>query len=650
MLCTRAHRAKERSRARSKPRVLHLAPAFSSSILKICRRMEGAAASVLLPPARKVLILALLLLTAGSLARRAASDGVRYDYRAYAECKPHPEPALYNGGILRWASKVPDFRTHDEGNYSPAFVLYNMSAATAYSFSCWVKIDGPTTANVKAKILTLESAASQCIGTAIVRNDCWSFLKGGFTLNSASQTSVLYFQTASPNASTISIRSASLQPFSPDQWNQHREDRIQLIRKRFVNVHVSDSNGSRVIGAKVAVHQITRDFPFGSAISRSILGNKPYQDWFTKRFNAAVFENELKWYATEPSPGKEDYSAADQLLQFVQSNDVMARGHNIFWEDPKYTPAWVKNLTGSQLRDAVSRRIESLLSRYKGDFVHWDVSNEMLHFDFYENRLGGNATAEFFNTAKRADPLATLFLNDFNVVEACDDLSSSADSYVSRLRRLADAGVTFEGIGLEGHFGKPNIPYVRAVLDKLGTLQAAHLAHRDRHQQRLRPEDAGGVPGGGFAHPSVDGIMLWTAMGRDATCYQMCLTDANFTNLPAGDVVDRLLGEWQTVEVLGATNDRGSFNFSAFLGEYKLTVNYQNVTAEGTFSLARSDDTKHINDRRRDDDSKKIKLRSERELMFVLKRWFQSDYDQAGSLQTMKLLIKYKVDACKQNR
>ena len=52
------------------------------------------------------------------------------------QCKPHPEPALYNGGVLRWASKITDFRTEDEGNYSPAFVLYNMSAATAYSFSC----------------------------------------------------------------------------------------------------------------------------------------------------------------------------------------------------------------------------------------------------------------------------------------------------------------------------------------------------------------------------------------------------------------------------------------------------------------------------------------------------------------------------------
>ncbi|CAN6207675.1 unnamed protein product [Urochloa humidicola] len=562
--------------------------------------MEATAASLLLlPSARKVLILALLLLAAGSLSRQASADGMRYDYRAYTECKPHPEPALYNGGVLRWASKITDFRTEDEGNYSPAFVLYNMSAAIAYSFSCWVKIEGPAIAAVKAKILTLENAASQCIGNALVRNDCWSFLKGGFALNSSSQTSVLYFQTASPNASTISIRSASLQPFSPDEWNQHREDRIQLIRKRFVNVHVSNSNGSRVVGAKVAVHQITRDFPFGSAISKNIIGNKPYQEWFTKRFNAAVFENELKWYATEPSPGKEDYTFADQLLQFVQSNDVMARGHNIFWEDPRYTPAWVKNLTGPQLRAAVAGRIESLLSRYKGDFVHWDVSNEMLHFGFYEDRLGGNATAEFFATARRADPLATLFLNDFNVVEACDDLSSSADAYVAQLRRLADGGVTFEGIGLEGHFGRPNIPYVRAVLDKLGTLRLpVWLTEVDIGSslgQRAQAAYLEEVLREGFAHPAVDGIVLWTAMGANASCYQMCLTDANFTNLPAGDVVDRLLEEWQTREVVGDTNDRGSFNFSAFLGEYKLVVTYQNLTSEGTFSLARSDDTKHIN-------------------------------------------------------
>ena len=194
------------------------------------------------------------------------------------------------------------------------------------------------------------------------------------------------------------------------------------------------------------------------------------QDWFVKRFNAAVFENELKWYATEPDQGKVNYTISDQMLQFVRANKIIARGHNIFWEDPKYTPAWVHNLTGIELRSAVNSRIQSLLSQYKEEFIHWDVSNEMLHFDFYEKRLGPNATLHFFETAHESDPLATLFMNDFNVVETCNDVNSTVDAYISRIRELQQSGVFMNGIGLEGHFTIPNPPLIRAILDKLATL------------------------------------------------------------------------------------------------------------------------------------------------------------------------------------
>jgi GH35 family endo-1,4-beta-xylanase len=189
-----------------------------------------------------------------------------------------------------------------------------------------------------------------------------------------------------------------------------------------------------------------------------------------KRFNAAVFENELKWYATEPHEGKINYTISDQMMQFVRANKIITRGHNIFWEDPKYIPAWVLNLTGTQLQSAVNSRIRSLVNQYKTEFIHWDVSNEMLHFDFYEQRLGPNATFHFFEAAHESDPLATLFMNDFNVVETCSDVNSSVDAYISRIRELRQYGVFMDGIGLEGHFTKPNLPLIRAILDKLATL------------------------------------------------------------------------------------------------------------------------------------------------------------------------------------
>lgn len=189
-----------------------------------------------------------------------------------------------------------------------------------------------------------------------------------------------------------------------------------------------------------------------------------------ERFNAAVFENELKWYATEPDQGKLNYSISDQMLEFIRANQIVARGHNIFWEDPKYNPAWVRNLSGDALKAAVNSRIESLMSKYKEEFIHWDVSNEMLHFDFYEQRLGPDATLHFYETAHRADPLATLFMNEFNVVETCSDANSTVDTYISRLRDLELGGIFMDGIGLESHFSEPNLPLMRGILDKLATL------------------------------------------------------------------------------------------------------------------------------------------------------------------------------------
>lgn len=161
------------------------------------------------------------------------------------------------------------------------------------------------------------------------------------------------------------------------------------------------------------------------------------------------------------------------MLEFLRAKQVTVRGHNIFWKDPVSIPSWVRNLTGPQLKLAVNSRMQSLTSPYKNEFVHWDLSNKMLHYDFSEEMLGPNATLEFFKTAHNLDPLATMFMNDYNVVESetCNDANSTVDTYISRLRELKRGGVLMDGIGLEGHFTVPNPPLIRAVLDKQATLE-----------------------------------------------------------------------------------------------------------------------------------------------------------------------------------
>lgn len=88
--------------------------------------------------------------------------------------------------------------------------------------------------------------------------------------------------------------------------------------------------------------------------------------------------------------------------------------------------------------------------------------------------------------------------------------------------------------------------------------------------------------------------MLWTALHPDG-CYEMCLTDGDFHNLPSGDAVDRLLQEWETKQTGGVTDDHGLYSFDGFLGEYKVSVSYANKSTETAFSLDQGDETKHLN-------------------------------------------------------
>ncbi|KAK6916707.1 Glycoside hydrolase family 10 domain, partial [Dillenia turbinata] len=524
--------------------------------------------------------------------------GPLYDYTAYTQCESSPRQPLYNGGILQNSTqRVPSSMIRYGNNaFYPSIVFHNLRNGTFYTFSSWVKISGADSALIRASI-TPGNSTYFCVGTVIAKSNCWSFLKGGFVFDAPPNSTVLDLQNTDGRDFNITMASTSLQPFTDDQWRANQELQINKQRKRAITIHVADAQGNRLQGASVTVKQISKDFPFGSAIAYTIIGNSPYQKWFLERFNAAVFENELKWYVTEPVQGQVNYNLADELLKFIRANRILTRGHNIFWEDPKFIPSWVQNLTGSQLQSAVNNRIQSLLSQSREEFIQWDVNNEMLHFNFYEQRLGPNASLGFYQTAQKSDPLATLVMNEYNVIETCYDNNASIDLYISRLEQLESDGVSMNGIGLEGHFTVPNPPLIRAVLDKLSTLGLpiwfTEVDISNKFNNATQAVYLEKVLREVFSHPAVDGIMLWTALHQNG-CYQMCLTDNNFRNLPAGDVVDKLLKEWQTGEMKNTTDNHGSYTFFGFLGEYTVNVQYQNRSAKSTFYLCSGDETEHF--------------------------------------------------------
>ncbi|KAF3435562.1 hypothetical protein FNV43_RR22651 [Rhamnella rubrinervis] len=405
-------------------------------------------------------------------------------------------------------------------------------------------------------------------------------LKGGITVD-VSGPAHLYFESKNTTVE-IWVDSVSLQPFTQKQWKSHQDLSIEKVGKRDVRIQAVDAEGNPFSNATIRINQKRSGFPFGCSINKNILTNTAYQNWFTSRpFTVTTFENEMKWYSTETSQGKEDYLVSDAMLKFAQQHNIAVRGHNVFWDDPRHQPSWITWLPRKQLALASSKRLYSIMAKYKGQVIGWDVVNENLHFSYFEHRILRSASEFFYNWAYKADKETTLFMNEYNTIEDPGDLASSPAKYLQKLKEIqnfpGNIGIMM-GIGLEGHFSTPNLPYIRAAIDTLAAanlpIWVTELDVKSSPNQAMYLEQ---ILREIRSHPKVKGIVLWSAW-RPEGCFRMCLTDNNFTNLNTGDVVDKLLREWGwEAFTTGTTDAEGFFETSLFHGDYHVEITNLNV-------------------------------------------------------------------------
>ncbi|XVE49335.1 hypothetical protein DITRI_Ditri01bG0074600 [Diplodiscus trichospermus] len=400
-------------------------------------------------------------------------------------------------------------------------------------------------------------------------------LKGGFS-SDASGVAELYFESENTSVE-IWVDSISLQPFTQEEWTSHQDQSIKKIRKANVRIQAVDKQGNPLPNAKISIEQKKPGLPVGCAINKNILTNTAYQNWFTSRFRVTTFENEMKWYSTEVSPGHEDFSSVDALLRFAKQHNIAVRGHNVLRDDPKFQPRWLYSLSPTGLSRAVAKRINSMMSRYKGQLIAWDVVNENLHFSLFESKLGKHASANFYKLAHTTDATVPLFLNEYNTIEDSRDGASTPAKYLLKLREIkafpANRNVRM-AIGLESHFSTPNLPYMRASIDTLAASGLPiWLTELDVQSSTNQPKYLDMIMKESFSHPKVDGIVIWAAW-KPQGCYRMCLTDNNFKNLPAGNVVDNMLHQWGSTTLVGSTGSDGLFEASLFHGEYEVNITY----------------------------------------------------------------------------
>ncbi len=363
-------------------------------------------------------------------------------------------------------------------------------------------------------------------------------------------------------------------------WKTEANARIERLRQRQVRLQVIDQQGKPAVGVAVDIRQVGKAFPFGGALSAVLLRNPQYGEFFRAHFNWAVFENETKWYSNEGMQGREFYRSADAMLAWCQANGIPVRGHCVFWEPEKWQPRWLRGLSGDELRQAVERRLDSAVGRFQGQFVHWDVNNEMLHGQFFKDGLGESIWPWMYKRAHEIDPKAKLFVNEFNILSVDKDFNDvQTDEYVESIRRLIEQGAPIHGVGIQGHIWSEDIlanpGVLKERLDKVAVLNLPvwisefDVADDDETSCADKLEL---VYRTAYSHPAVEGIVMWVFWaGNSWRGPNGGLARRDWTLNEAGRRYQALMAEWST-EVSGETDADGAVSFRGFHGSYAAAV------------------------------------------------------------------------------
>ncbi len=362
-------------------------------------------------------------------------------------------------------------------------------------------------------------------------------------------------------------------------------------------------------GAKVSVEQLRHEFWFGATLPTGVFSGQAdpetvakFKEVFKTHFNAGVIEGAFKWHEMEREKGKVNYAVVDNMLAWAGKEGLPLRGHCIFWGVPNRVQNWLKELSDDELRIVMRQRAREIGARYRDRFAEYDLNNEMIHANYYEERLGPEFIKEMALWVRDGDPNAKLFVNDYDILTG----NRLAD-YVTHIRRLLDMGTPISGIGVQGHLHGDSFDpaALKNALDELAQFKLPirvtefnFPGQRSRYYQKrdaqLTPEEERAKADAlkqyfriCFAHPSVTGIMMWGFWEGANWIPQSSLYKRDWTPLPAAEAYrDLVMNTWWT-RWTGAANADGWVAVRAFYGKHRVTANGKQVVidltkAEGT--------------------------------------------------------------------
>jgi endo-1,4-beta-xylanase len=375
--------------------------------------------------------------------------------------------------------------------------------------------------------------------------------------------------------------------------------------------------GKAVVGQEVTVKQVKHRVLFGSTWGESTIalandeltGHKKElaerrNEHFLQIFNQATLP--FYWARFEPQRGQPDTRRILNAARWYQANGCVTKGHPLCWHT--LCVDWLLLHTNQEILQAQIARIQRDVTDFAGAIDMWDVINEaviMPIYDRYDNaitricqELGRiELIRTVFETARAANPNATLLLNDFDVSPAYDIL----------VEGCLEAGIPIDVIGIQSHMhqGYWGVEKTQFVLEQFtrfnkpihfteNTIVSGHLMPPEIVDLNdYQPTDWPSTPVGEerqaqevishyktlMAHPLVEGITWWDLSDGGWLNAPAGLLRKDHTPKPAYDELLKLIkGEWWLAPTKLTTDTQGQFSFTGFLGEYEVSLDKQHVS------------------------------------------------------------------------
>jgi endo-1,4-beta-xylanase len=398
-------------------------------------------------------------------------------------------------------------------------------------------------------------------------------------------------------------------------------------RKVQANLRLVGLDGSPLRRMPASVEQVRHAFGFGNigfdfialangeaepARATSFGGAAPglvkhlVEPWF-ELFNVVTLP--FYWRDFEPEPGNPDTARLRRAARWFTDRGCTVKGHPLVWHT--LAPRWLLELPGAEVEAAVRTRITREVTGFADVIGTWDAINEAVIMPVFEKdanaitplaqRLGRVGMVRLaFETARAANPGATLILNDFDMSE----------DYEHLIEACLDEGISIDGIGLQSHMhqGYWGEAKTRSVLERFARFGLPlHMSETSLLSGRIMPPeivdlndyqvpDWPSTPEGEerqadevvrhyatlVRDPAVRSITYWGLTDNGSWLGAPSgLVRADGTPKPAFDALRRLIkGAWWLPPTTVTTDDEGRIAVEGFAGQYRVRVGDDDALVE----------------------------------------------------------------------